>query len=250
MWTKADSGRAMNWEDALKYAENFQYAGHDDWRLPNVKELQSIVDYHRAPDARVGSARGAAIDSIFELTEEESWFWTGTTHLENGFGYYVCFGQGLSARRWRGKPMNAHGAGAVRSDPKSGDPSGWPNGLGPQSDKIRIHNYVRCVRGGSARLRTAAPPLDSAKYPHNIGVPPSRPYGGNRVERPNEPNAPGRGRFVQRLDKDHDGKVSRREFDGPPHHFDRLDRNGDGYLSEDEAPKGPPRPPPPGLRPR
>jgi hypothetical protein len=155
MWTKADSGRTMDWKEALKYAENLNHAGYEDWRLPNVKELQSIVDYSRAPDAPAVSARGAAIDPIFDLTAEESWFWTSTTHIENNFGYYVCFGQGFSAMVRNGKQINAHGAGAVRSDPKAGDPSDWPNGLGPQSDEVRIYNYVRCVRGGEAKITTA-----------------------------------------------------------------------------------------------
>lgn len=149
MWTKADSRSRLNWQQALSYAENLEYAGHDDWRLPNAKELQSIVDYTRAPDARDPRARGPAIDPIFNLTETESWFWTSTTHGDNLFGIYVCFGRALSARQWRGDQMNAHGAGAQRSDPKSGNPTRWPNGLGPQADEIRIYNYVRCVRGGS-----------------------------------------------------------------------------------------------------
>jgi hypothetical protein len=48
------------------------------------------------------------------------------------------------------------------------------------------------------------------------------------------------GGFVKRLDKDNDGKVSKEEFDGPAGHFSHFDRNGDGYITEDEAPKGPP----------
>ena len=44
-------------------------------------------------------------------------------------------------------------------------------------------------------------------------------------------------RFVQRLDRNKDGKVSKSEFDGPANHFDRLDRDGDGYLSEGETPR-------------
>jgi len=122
-WTREDSGKTMDWKAALAYAEGLTLAGHDDWRLPNVKELQSIVDYSRAPDAHRASARGPALDPIFKLTETESWFWTSTTHLENRFAYYVCFGRALSAKKWRGELMNAHGAGAVRSDPKSGDPA-------------------------------------------------------------------------------------------------------------------------------
>jgi len=39
--------------------------------------------------------------------------------------------------------------------------------------------------------------------------------------------------FVVRLD--HDGKVSRNEFDGPEEHFGAFDRNTDGYISKTEA---------------
>jgi hypothetical protein len=45
MWQKADSGTTMNWQNALGYAEKLEHAGHDDWRLPNAKELHSIADY-------------------------------------------------------------------------------------------------------------------------------------------------------------------------------------------------------------
>lgn len=48
------------------------------------------------------------------------------------------------------------------------------------------------------------------------------------------------GSFINRLDTDNDGKVSKAEFDGPPEHFSELDQNSDGYLSSDEAPNGPP----------
>ena len=37
------------WHDALAYCENLDLGGHDDWRLPNVKELQSIVNYGVQP---------------------------------------------------------------------------------------------------------------------------------------------------------------------------------------------------------
>ncbi|MHC4432378.1 MAG: Lcl C-terminal domain-containing protein, partial [Planctomycetota bacterium] len=58
MWMKVDSGGLkagrnrdgkLNWQEALAWSENLQYAGYSDWRLPNVKELQSIVDYTRSP---------------------------------------------------------------------------------------------------------------------------------------------------------------------------------------------------------
>ena len=51
MWMQYDTGKGLDWEDALSTAEGFDFAGCSDWRLPNVKELQSIVDYSRAPEA-------------------------------------------------------------------------------------------------------------------------------------------------------------------------------------------------------
>ncbi len=155
MWMKADSEATMDWEEALAYAENKVYAGYHDWRLPNAKELQSIVDYTRAPDATDPSRRGPAIDPIFDVTETESWFWTSTTHLEgpgDSAGVYIAFGMatGFMTDRMDDKVLlNVHGAGAQRSDPKGGNPDKWSGGLGPQGDVIRINNYVRCVRGRS-----------------------------------------------------------------------------------------------------
>ncbi|MCY1722381.1 DUF1566 domain-containing protein [Prolixibacteraceae bacterium Z1-6] len=49
MWQKADDGNSYNWEEALDYAWNLELAGYSDWRLPDAKELQSIVDYTRSP---------------------------------------------------------------------------------------------------------------------------------------------------------------------------------------------------------
>ncbi len=34
----------ISWKDALASCESLDYAGYDDWRLPNVSELLSLVD--------------------------------------------------------------------------------------------------------------------------------------------------------------------------------------------------------------
>lgn len=59
---------------------------------------------------------------------------------------YVNFGRSLGymGNSW----IDVHGAGAQRSDPKSGDPADYPTGHGPQGDAIRIYNMVRCVHSG------------------------------------------------------------------------------------------------------
>ena len=42
--------------------------------------------------------------------------------------------------------QDVHGAGAQRSDPKTGSADDYPYGHGPQGDAIRIQNFVRLVR--------------------------------------------------------------------------------------------------------
>jgi hypothetical protein len=44
VWPKTVSAATYTWEQALGYAENLDLAGFSDWRLPNIKELQSLSD--------------------------------------------------------------------------------------------------------------------------------------------------------------------------------------------------------------
>lgn len=149
-WMQTDSVSTLNWNEALAYCENLTSAGYDDWRLPNAKELHSLVDYSRAPTV-TGTA---AIDPIFSVTEIESWYWTSTTLLEGRpeasfeSAAYIAFGQAYGVQG--DTLIDVHGAGAQRSDPKSGDPANYAAGRGTtgQDDQVRIYNYARCVRAG------------------------------------------------------------------------------------------------------
>ena len=154
-WQQTDDGTARNWEEALAYAEGLELAGHSDWRLPNAKELQSIIDYTRSP-LTTGSA---AIDPVFSctaITDEAGgtnypFYWTSTTHANwtatpGRWAAYLAFGEALGFM-W-GQWLDVHGAGAQRSDPKYDDGTDYSSGHGPQGDAVRINNYVRCVRGG------------------------------------------------------------------------------------------------------
>jgi len=153
VWTQSDSQTGMDWQSALQYCETLDTAGETDWRLPNIKELQSIVDYSRSPDA----TSSAAIDPLFKVSSitneagevDYPFYWSSTTHVDSsGRGTnaaYIAFGRALGYMDgW----IDVHGAGAQRSDPKTGSASDYPEGHGPQGDAIRVENYVRCVRIG------------------------------------------------------------------------------------------------------
>lgn len=155
MWQQADDGTSRNWQEALAYAENLELAGHSNWRLPNAKELQSIVDYSRSPDA----TDSPAIDPLFELTEikdpdgndgQYPYYWTSTTHLDGpedmmySGAAYIAFGEAQG--QMFGALMDVHGAGAQRSDPKTGNAADYPQYFGPQGDVRYVYNYVLAVR--------------------------------------------------------------------------------------------------------
>ena len=162
MWQQDDT-ESTNWDDAVSQCEAATTASYDDWRLPNVKELQSIVDYTISPDTH----DQAAIDPIFNASSfqnengETDWgyYWSSSTHVTNtddgSNAAYVSFGRALGYMQ--SSILDVHGAGAQRSNDKesvSNEPGAQSatgaNGTfyykGPQGDVLRDSNKVRCVR--------------------------------------------------------------------------------------------------------
>lgn len=44
MWEASPQGRSVqNWEEALRFCANYELAGYSDWRVPNIRELLSVV---------------------------------------------------------------------------------------------------------------------------------------------------------------------------------------------------------------
>ncbi|NDJ78253.1 MAG: DUF1566 domain-containing protein [Chloroflexi bacterium] len=139
VWQQADDGVARSWGDAIAYCEDLTLAGYDDWRLPNHKELQFIVDY---------SGVYPAIDSAyFSIVDADGWFWTDTPaygspwNADVNVAWYVAFGYATDS-----SGEDLHGAGAVRFAPQTSDLQF------DDFDEVRYSNYVRCVRGYNAAL--------------------------------------------------------------------------------------------------
>ncbi len=72
-WQK-DSAQADTWKEALSYCENLEYAGYDDWRLPNKNELLSLVDYSKA------GTEAEVFSSFPGMTPDIFWTSTGSNH--------------------------------------------------------------------------------------------------------------------------------------------------------------------------
>jgi hypothetical protein len=141
MWQKSDDGNTYNWKEALSVAKNSSYAGYKDWRIPNIKELQSIVDYSKTTTPMIDNG-------YFKLSDPDCWIWTCTTHNDiPNSANYISFGKSYSkASSSDTKYIDWYGAGAQVSDIKSGDPNTNKLSGSRHNDMVRVKNHILLVR--------------------------------------------------------------------------------------------------------
>ena len=75
------------WKEALAYCESLDYAGFDDWRLPDVKELSSLVSVERhSPASDFPDMPSSAFwtSSSLALSNDNAW----CVHFGNGYVDY------------------------------------------------------------------------------------------------------------------------------------------------------------------
>ncbi|MCI5162452.1 MAG: DUF1566 domain-containing protein [Candidatus Electrothrix sp. AX5] len=103
-------GDTLNWQDALTYCEGLELSGYSDWRMPNIRELKSLVDH--------SASLSSVLDPVFQYKTAYAacYYWSSTTNTTGNAAdaRVICFGNGVPDLR----------------------------------DKANEPSYVRCVRGG------------------------------------------------------------------------------------------------------
>ncbi len=108
-----DQPNSMKWQDALNYCNGLELGGNSDWRLPNVKELESIVDE---------TANRPSINLSFFPNSGAYFFMTSTTFMGHPTVLWIV----------------------------DFDCGGIYNGYSTTSFFKSFNGYFRCVRGGSS----------------------------------------------------------------------------------------------------
>ena len=106
--------KELSWQAAIEYCESLSLCGKDNWRLPNINELKSIIDYTRGNPAIAPEFTHVG----FGFLSREYWSSTGLTSDENR-AWSIGFIHGMTN--------------TYSKIPISGDDT---------------KNFVRCVQGG------------------------------------------------------------------------------------------------------
>ncbi len=137
IWQKVPNTNLLTWENAIAYSENLSLANATDWRLPNIKELQSLNDETKSnPSVNTTFFETIGTKNYWSSTSlpnqiSESWYWNTqfgiTTYaLKTATNYVICV---------KGTPTNL----ALNSFDSKSKIKVFPN---PFSSKINIGNAV------------------------------------------------------------------------------------------------------------
>src|SRR3990172_6937815 len=82
MWVKTPDRTTRTWTGALNYANGLTLCGYDDWRLPNVNELESLLHAGHGNTANWLNTQG-----FTDVHKVEDYHWTSTTYANNATAY-------------------------------------------------------------------------------------------------------------------------------------------------------------------
>ena len=114
MWTQVP-GAAVNWVGALNYAKNLALGGYSDWRMPNIKELETLVDFTLATATTANGASAPVNRVLFPTaTTPATAYWSSTVLRGGGnatpsSAWLVEFGVANNIPAANGPGRNAQG---------------------------------------------------------------------------------------------------------------------------------------------
>jgi hypothetical protein len=91
--TVVGDAERFKWDDAMKIPDTFNqqgYAGYNDWRVPDVNELKTLID-------KIKGKFGNYIDADVFPENNGDWFWSSSPYASSSdIAWYVLFDYGYS----------------------------------------------------------------------------------------------------------------------------------------------------------
>lgn len=109
MWTQ-DPGSKVSYRQAVSGAAACRVGGHDDWRLPSIKELYSLIQFSGSQQAKI-----PYLPDVFEFTWGDvdggrvidSQFWSATENVGRAmFDDHTIFGVNFADGRIKAYPRD------------------------------------------------------------------------------------------------------------------------------------------------
>jgi len=91
-----------NWYGAINYCKNLEFAGYDDWHLPDYNQLLTLLDYTKYMPTVKNEVKNTASNS----------YWSASSFIKDkSFAWYVNIGNGNTNSD---KKLNIHYVRCVR----------------------------------------------------------------------------------------------------------------------------------------
>ena len=136
--TQVSKNEKYSWDEALEYARTLNLGGFSDWRLPDVRELHTLLN---------SGASQPTIDKGWFPNTEASWYWSSTTTSNSDrSAWRVSFGTGYDSFQF--KVFSGHAV-AVRDGNTELQTRFADNGDGTVTDTKNGLMWMRCNLGES-----------------------------------------------------------------------------------------------------
>ena len=99
MWQDDNASKTVmkTWQEAIDYCEDKNFAGYEDWRLPNSNELYSIGDRSKVDPAIKDAFKN--VNSFY--------YWSSTTHAEyHSHAWFMIFDYGYDDHHYKTEDRN------------------------------------------------------------------------------------------------------------------------------------------------
>jgi len=87
---------SYTWSSAISYCEGLTLGGRSDWRLPNINELGSIIDYTKSINPTINSTAFPNTQSFSPSVFQSFNYWSSSTYAQDtDSAWSVNFSVGL-----------------------------------------------------------------------------------------------------------------------------------------------------------